>query len=106
MAGTGVTQKGIILFLVGLVIVLKLIFLFAQQTNRIGYSQQEPHGAFIPKSPHSHGEMDQFKGPEESVDWNEAHFHSHAGMQVAPCINKFDVGLHKPCRFIANLGDP
>ena len=87
MAGTGVTQKGIILFLVGLVIGFILTFLFAQQTNRIGYSQQEPHGVFIPKSPHSHGEMDQFKGPEESVDWNEAHFHSHAGMQVAPCIN-------------------
>ena len=82
MAGTSVTQKGIILFLVGLVIVFILTFLFAQQTNRIGYSQQEPHGVFIPKSPHSHGEMDQFKGPEESVDWNEAHFHSHAGMHV------------------------
>lgn len=79
MAGTSsVTQKGIILFLLGLVIGFIMTFLFAQQTNRIAYSQQEPRGAFIPKSPHSHGEMDQFKGPEESVDWTEAHFHSHA----------------------------
>ena len=36
-------------------------------------------GGFIPDSPHSHGETDDFRGPEQSVDWADKHSHSHTG---------------------------
>lgn len=47
------------------------------------YGQQVSSGIFIPNSPHSHGEMDHLKGPDVSVDWNDAHFHSHAGFSIS-----------------------
>ena len=77
--GSGLTQKGMVLFLVGIVLGFLLTFLFTQQTHHTAYVPHGQGGAFIPNSPHSHGEMDSFKGPDESVDWSEAHFHSHAG---------------------------
>ncbi|ESO84576.1 hypothetical protein LOTGIDRAFT_222070 [Lottia gigantea] len=34
---------------------------------------------FIPENPHSHGEMDFVKGPDQSVKWMDDHSHSHMG---------------------------
>ncbi|XP_052096116.1 glycoprotein-N-acetylgalactosamine 3-beta-galactosyltransferase 1-like [Mytilus californianus] len=77
-ASASLTQKGIVLFLLGIVLGFLMTFLFSNQFDLRNHIRQVPSGVFIPNSPHSHGEMDHLKGPDESVDWSEAHFHSHA----------------------------
>ncbi|XP_041366704.1 glycoprotein-N-acetylgalactosamine 3-beta-galactosyltransferase 1-like [Gigantopelta aegis] len=75
----GVTRKGIVTFGIGLLLGFAVTYMltftmrYRSTSNNLIYSS-----GFIPKSPHSHGEMDQFRGPDESVHWSDEHSHLHA----------------------------
>ncbi|XP_071108511.1 glycoprotein-N-acetylgalactosamine 3-beta-galactosyltransferase 1-like [Haliotis cracherodii] len=78
-----VTRKGIITFAVGILFGFAVTYMFTISTSITGRMKFAPRqkasyaGGFIPDGPHSHGEMDGVKGPEQSVDWADEHSHSH-----------------------------
>ncbi|XP_050418929.2 glycoprotein-N-acetylgalactosamine 3-beta-galactosyltransferase 1 [Patella vulgata] len=84
MAG-GITKGGLVTFSVGLIFGFAFTYMFAFSSSRGGIVRiaQTPEKVyltgFIPEDPHSHGEMDNFKGPEKSVMWMDDHSHGHMG---------------------------
>jgi hypothetical protein len=85
--GPAITKAGILTFAVGIVFGATFAITLSYSTVfKIDFfpnpkSGIHTHGGgFIPNSPHSHGEMDGFLGPDEAVNWADAHSHFHAGM--------------------------
>ncbi|XP_005092719.1 glycoprotein-N-acetylgalactosamine 3-beta-galactosyltransferase 1 [Aplysia californica] len=60
-------------FAVGILFGLSVSYLIKFSEKSIYFTP----ASFIPDSPHSHGENDDLKGPENFVSWTDAHSHSH-----------------------------
>ena len=81
----GISKKGLLTFSVGIffgtTITYMLTYVSILQPRVMVPSGgvQTLSGGFIPDSPHSHGEMDGFSGPQDSVNWADKHSHSHTG---------------------------
>ena len=82
----GISKKGLLTFSVGIFFGVTVTYMLTYVSilqPRVTVSSGGVHtlsGGFIPDSPHSHGEMDEFSGPQQSVSWADKHSHSHAGM--------------------------
>ena len=101
----GVTRKGVVTFGIGLMLGFAVTYMLTfTMRYRKTLSGNVYSSAFIPNSPHSHGEMDQFRGPEETVNWADEHSHLHAGV-FNSFTNYFSPFLKLICIYIYLFND-
>ena len=77
-----INRKILLTFLVGIslgFIITYTLLTSAAGGGSAGAGRWRPAQQFVPQSPHSHGEMDQFVGPDREQTWNDFHSHNHHG---------------------------
>lgn len=80
----GITKSGLLTFAVGIFFGVTMSYMltysaFLKTSTLLPHARSTDNSfvGFIPDSPHSHGETDHFKGPDELVKWADKHSHSH-----------------------------
>ena len=89
----GMSRRVLIVFTAGIALGFCVTYLLftstTQNQHALGHRRLVPHEHFIPLSPHSHGETDDFVGPEHAQLWSDSHHHHGKYDTYLGCHRRF-----------------